>query len=135
MKKTIMRFLGLAALCGLGLNALAAPVAKVGTQEYDNIDDAMNAWVGGTTLTLLADVQLSAAKSFSSADDARTLNLSTFTLTAAKNKNAIEITFGAIQNAANKLTITADSVNPGGITVPTPCITITTTSPARTASA
>ena len=34
------------------------PVAKVGNTEYNNINDAISAWTNGTTLTLLADVQL-----------------------------------------------------------------------------
>ena len=114
--KRVLRFLGLAALCCVGLNALAANVAKVGTQEYDNIDEAMNAWVGGTTLTLLADVQLTATKSFPSSDAARTLNLSTFMMTAAANKHAIQITNGGIGSTSYRLTINADSTNPGGIT-------------------
>jgi len=103
----------------LGLSSVVSAgtmVAKVGEIEYETIDAAMAAWNGGTTLTLLADAQMTATKSFPSTDSARTLNLSTFTLTAPANKHAIQITKGGLSSTAYKLDIIADATNPGGIT-------------------
>ena len=112
-----MKFLGLAALCGIGLSALAADnVAKVGTQEYPTIDEAVEVWkaTNKSTLTLLADVTLPDVVKFPSTTT-HTLNLSTFTLTAASGKNAIEITKNGLTSAGTCLTIDADASNPGGI--------------------
>ena len=52
MKKILTTILAAA----LGLGAWANPVAKVGTTEYETIDEAIAAWGPGKTLTLLADV-------------------------------------------------------------------------------
>ena len=118
--KRALRFLGLAALCGLGLSALAADnVAKVGTTEYATIDDAVEAWGPGKTLTLLQDVTLSdtvvvemnATKSTSG----WTLNLGDYTMTAATGKDAIKLfaTGGTQFNNNNGLKINA--TEKGGI--------------------
>ena len=112
MKKTIMKFLGLAALCGLGLSAMA-DVAKVGDMGYPTIDEAIAAWGPGKTLKLLQDVTLSdtvvvemnATKSSSS----WTLDLGDYTMTAATGKDAIKLfaTGGTQFNNNNGLKIKA----------------------------
>lgn len=91
------------------------PVAKVGDTEYFSIDDAIANWTHNTTLTLVADVTLSDVITLKSTEH-HILNLSTFTLTAAEKKNAIEITpDGAGTAAKSCLTINADATNPGSI--------------------
>ena len=94
----------------------ATPVAKVGSTEYATIDEAIAAWTAGTTLTLLADVTLSDVIVLKSTEH-HTLDLSTFTMTAATDKNAIEITSNGFANRTERtaLTIKADATNPGGI--------------------
>ena len=89
-------------------------VAKVGSTEYATIDEAVANWTSGTTLTLLSDVTLSSAIVIKSNEN-HTLNLGTYTMTAASSKNAIEITCENRANAGACLTINADSTNPGGI--------------------
>ena len=91
------------------------PVAKVGNTGYQNIDDAIAAWTNNTTLTLLADVTLSDVVTLKSTEH-HILDLSTYTMTAASGKNAIEITCNGLSNATYALTVNADSENPGGIT-------------------
>ena len=57
--KRVLRFLGLAALCGLGLNALAAGnVAKVGDTEYATIEEAHANVPDGGTIELIANAVL-----------------------------------------------------------------------------
>ena len=93
------------------------PVAKVGDTVYFSIDEAIANWTHNTTLTLVADVTLSDVITLKSTEH-HILNLSTFTLTAAEKKNAIEITpygEGAGTAARSCLTINADATNPGSI--------------------
>ncbi len=91
------------------------PVAKVGNTEYEKIEDAVAAWINNTTLTLLADVTLTDVIKLKSTE-MHTLNLGTYTMTAAKNQNAIEITPEGRSSASYALDIKADATNPGGIT-------------------
>ncbi|MBO5732421.1 MAG: hypothetical protein J6R38_02220 [Alistipes sp.] len=90
-------------------------VAKVGNTEYVFIDEAIAAWTNGTTLTLMSDVTLNDVIKLKSTEH-HTLNLGTYTLTAAKSKDAIEITCNGRSSASYALTINADATNPGGIT-------------------
>ncbi len=92
-------------------------VAKVGNTEYTSIDEAIAAWTNGTTLTLLADVTLTDVITLKSTEN-HTLNLGTYTMTAASGKNAIEITCEGRSSASYALTINADATNPGGINAP-----------------
>ena len=94
---------------------LDVKVAKVGNTEYRKIDDAIANWTNGTTLTLMSDVTLPDVITLKSTEH-HILNLSTFTMTAASGKNAIEITCNGLSNATYALTINADATNPGGIT-------------------
>ena len=64
-------------------------VAKVGSTEYATIDEAIANWKNNTTLTLLADVTLSDVIKINS-NESRTLDLGTYTMTAAKNKDAFQ---------------------------------------------
>ncbi len=95
--------------------AAVANVAKVGNTEYATIDEAIANWANGSTLTLLANVTLSDVVTLKSTEH-HILNLSTFTMTAAKNKDAIQIENCARANASYTLDIKADATNPGGIT-------------------
>ena len=90
-------------------------VAKVGNVEYATIDDAIANWTNGTTLTLLADVTLSDVISLNS-DEYHILDLGTFTMTAANNKDAIQYVVKGRSSAGYALDIKADATNPGGIT-------------------
>ncbi len=90
-------------------------VAKVGNTEYGKIDDAIAAWTHNTTLTLLADVTLTDVIKISSTEH-HILDLSSFTMTSAKGKNAIEIVNNGRSSASYALDIKADTTNPGGIT-------------------
>lgn len=90
-------------------------VAQVGSIKYETIDEAVANWTNGSTLTLLADVTLSDVIKLKSTEH-HILNLSTFTMTAASGKNAIEIVACGTGNAERSaITINADTVNPGGI--------------------
>ena len=91
------------------------PVAKVGNTEYASIDAAIAAWTNNTTLTLLADVTLSDVIQLSSTE-MHTLDLGTFTMTAASKKDAIQIVNNGRSSAGYALDIKADANNPGGIT-------------------
>ena len=93
----------------------AIPVAKIGSTEYTNIDEAIAAWTNGTTLTLKSDVTLNDVIKLKSTEH-HILNLSTYTMTAASGKHAIEITCDGRSSASYALTVNADSTNPGGIT-------------------
>ena len=93
------------------------PAAKVGNTEYGSIDEAISAWTNNTTLTLLSDVTLSDVVTLKSTEH-HILDLSTYTLTAASGKNAIEIVpegDGAGTAAKSCLTINADATNPGSM--------------------
>lgn len=94
---------------------IASPVAKVGTTTYYSIDAAIANWANNTTLTLLADVTLTNVVKIKSTE-ARTLDLGTYTMTAAANQNAIEVTCEGRSSASYALTVNADETNPGGIT-------------------
>ena len=90
-------------------------VAQVGSIKYETIDEAVANWTNGSTLTLLADVTLSDVIKLNSTEH-HILNLSTFTMTAASGKNAIEIVACGTGDAERSaITINADTVNPGGI--------------------
>lgn len=90
-------------------------VAKVGETGYATINEAIAAWTKGTTLTLLADVTLSDVITINTADN-RKLDLGTYTMTAAADKNAIVIkAIGAGDSEQTTITIKADATNPGGI--------------------
>ncbi|MBO5831778.1 MAG: hypothetical protein J6Q95_00580, partial [Alistipes sp.] len=96
---------------------IGSVVAKVGETTYYNIDEAIAAWTNNTTLTLLNDVTLNDVVTLKSTEH-HILNLSTYTLTAASGKNAIEITCEGLANATYALTINADATTPGGINAP-----------------
>ena len=91
------------------------PVAKVGATEYDSMSKAIDAWTNNTTLTLMADVTLSDVVKLKSTEH-HTLDLGTYTLTAASGNHAIEVTCNGRSNASYALTVNADATNPGGIT-------------------
>ena len=89
-------------------------VAKVGSTEYATIDEAIANWKNNTTLTLLADVTLSDVIKINS-NESRTLDLGTYTMTAAKNKDAFQYVVKGCTSDVG-LSIKADATNPGGIT-------------------
>ena len=98
-----------------GYYTIGKQVAKVGETIYATIDEAIANWANNTTLTLLADVTLSDVVTIKSTEH-HTLNLGTYTLTAADKKNAIEITPEGAGTAAKLcLTINAAAENPGRI--------------------
>ena len=90
-------------------------VADVNGVGYATIDEAVANWKNNTTLTLLADVQLSDVIKLSSTEY-HILDLGTFTMTAASKKNAIEFVNNGRSSASYALDIKADANNPGGIT-------------------
>ena len=94
---------------------VAVPTATIGNVTYYSIDEAIANWTNGSTLTLLTDVTLSDVVTLKSTEH-HILNLSTYTMTAASGKHAIEITCNARSNASYALTVNADATNPGGIT-------------------
>ncbi len=89
-------------------------VAQVGSTTYATIDEAIANWTNNTILTLLADVTLSDVIQLSSTEK-HTLDLGTFTMTAAKSKDAIQIVNNGRSSASYALDINADATNPGGI--------------------
>ena len=91
------------------------PVAEVNGTSYDNIADAVNVWrtTNNSTLTLKADVTLPAVITLKSTEN-HTLNLGTYTMTAASEQHAIEITCEGRSSASYCLTVNADRSNPGG---------------------
>ena len=103
----------------------APPVAKVGNTEYTNIDEAIAAWTNGLTLTLLANVTLNDVVTLKSTEY-HILDLGTYTLTAAKGKDAISITAEGRTSASYALDIKADATNPGGITATSKAVVKTT---------
>ncbi len=114
------------ALGGSGkLFAADENVAKVGNTEYATIGEAIAAWTNGTTLTLLADVTLSDVIQLSSTE-MHTLDLSSFTMTAASKKDAIQIVNNGRSSASYALDIKADATNPGGITATGKTVVVTT---------
>jgi len=98
-----------------GIEINRKSVAKVGTTEYKTIDEAIAAWKNGTTLTLLADVTLTDVIKLSSTEY-HILDLGTYTMTAAKGKDAIQYVVNGRSSASYALDIKADATNPGGIT-------------------
>lgn len=100
-------------------SAWANPVAKVGTTEYETIDEAVAAWTASnnSTMTLLADVTLSDVIQIKSTE-MHTLELGTYTMTAASGKNAIQVLNNGRASASFALDIKADAENPGGISAP-----------------
>ena len=100
-------------------------LAKVGNTEYDSMDDAIANWTNNSTLTLLADVTLSDVVTLKSTEY-RVLDLGTFTMTAAKGKDAISITAEGRSSASYALDIKADATNPGGITATSKAVVKTT---------
>lgn len=119
MKKILSLLMALTmVLCATGFSAFAEEntyVAKVGSISYTNIDDAIAAWTAGKTLTLLSDVTLTDTIKLNSTET-HTLQLGTFTMTAAEGKNAIEIVPKGLRNGNYAITVDADKTNPGGIT-------------------
>lgn len=124
MKRKLMSFI-MAIVCSAStvlttatITAFAddqVPVAKVGETEYTTIDEAIDNWTSNTTLTLLADVTLSDTVTIKSTEH-HTLNLGTYDMTAAENKNAIEIlSYGTGDAERNALTVNADKTDPGAI--------------------
>ena len=100
-------------------------VAKIGEKTYYNIDEAIENWTNNTTLTLLHDVTLNDVITLMSTEY-HILNLSTYTLTAASGKNAIEIINNGRTSASYTLDIKADATNTGGITATENAIVKTT---------
>ena len=99
----------------VGETTAVEAVAKVGNTEYATIDEAIAAWTNGTTLTLLSDVTLSDVIKLSSTEY-HILDLGTYTMTAAKNKDAIQYVVNGRSSMSYALDIKADATNPGGIT-------------------
>ena len=99
-------------------------VAKVGDTEYATIDEAVAAWGNNTTLTLLSDVTLSDVIKLSSTE-MHTLDLGTFTMTAASKKDAIEIVNNGRNGLSYALDIKADAANPGGINASGKAVVVT----------
>ena len=100
-------------------------VAKVGDTEYSSIDEAIANWKNNTTLTLLKDVTLKDVITLKSTEH-HILNLGTYTMTAAKGKDAISITAEGRSSASYALDIKADATNPGGITATSKAVVKTT---------
>ena len=98
-----------------GFNVYGFAVAKVGNTTYYSFNDALAAWTNNTTLTLLSNVTLSDVIKIKSTEY-HILDLGTYTMTAAKGKDAIEVTCEGRSSASYALDIKADATNPGGIT-------------------
>ena len=103
----------------------AIPVAKIGNAEYTSIDEAIANWTNGTTLTLIANVTLNNVITLKSTEY-HVLDLGTYTMTAAKGKDAISITAEGRSSASYALDIKADANNPGGITATSKAVVKTT---------
>lgn len=103
----------------------APPVAKIGNTEYTSIDEAIKNWTNNTTLTLIADVTLTDVITLKSTEH-HILNLGTYTMTAAKGKDAIAISNEGRSSASYALDIKADATNPGGITATSKAVVKTT---------
>ena len=98
-----------------GVWTVGNPAAKVGNTTYNTIDEAIAAWTNNSTLTLLSDVTLSDVITLKSTEH-HTLDLGTYTMTAASGKNAFVIkACGTGDAERNAITIKADANNPGGI--------------------
>ena len=101
------------------------PVAMVGNTVYTSIDEAIANWTNGTTLTLVANVTLSDVITLKSTEY-HILDLGTYTMTAAKTKDAISISNEGRSSASYALDIKADATNPGGITATSKAVVKTT---------
>ena len=111
-----------AMLSGFAFTANAQNVAKVGNTEYATIDEAVAAWTNGTTLTLLDNVTLSDVVTLKSTEH-RILDLGTYTMYSASNKNAFVIkACGTGDAERTAITINADATNPGGINAGSKCV-------------
>ena len=108
-----------------GIYQVMAPVAQVGNKKYGSIDEAIAAWTNNTTLTLLSNVTLTDVVTLKSTEH-HILNLGTYTMTAAKGKDAISITAEGRSSASYALDIKADATNPGGITATSKAVVKTT---------
>ena len=106
----------MAMLSCFAFTAKAQNVAKVGNTEYATIDEAISAWTNGTTLTLLKDVTLKDVIKLNS-NEKHTLDLGTFTMTAASGKDAFQYVVKGCTSDVG-LSIKADETNPGGINAP-----------------
>ncbi|MBR2615376.1 MAG: SipW-dependent-type signal peptide-containing protein [Clostridia bacterium] len=89
--------------------------AMVGSVEYHTIDEAIENWKNGTTLTLLNDVTLTDVIKLNSTEY-HILDLGTYTMTAASGKDVIQYVVKGRSSASYALDIKADATNPGGIT-------------------
>ena len=100
---------------GDNTSTVIMPAAKVGNTIYTSIEDAIANWTNNTTLTLKSNVELSDVITLNSTEH-HILDLGTYTMTAASDKNAFEIIAkgtGASERTA--ITIKADANNPGCI--------------------
>lgn len=123
MRKNLLTllFINVLILSTGGVN-LSAQVAKVGNTQYQTIDEAIANWTANSTLTLLADVTLTDVITLKSTEH-HILDLSSYTMTAASGKNAIEIiACGTGSSERTAITINADAANPGGINAGTKSI-------------
>ena len=116
---------GTVAVEGDNTVTIAYPVAKVGSNVYATIDEAVANWTNGSTLTLLAKVTLTDVITLKSTEY-HVLDLGTYTMTAAKGKDAISITAEGRSSASYALDIKADATNPGGITATSKAVVKTT---------
>lgn len=118
MKKRVVSLIaGIVLLCSMLATTVLADgtVASVGSTDYQTIEEALAAWTKNTTLTLKSDVTLPDVFTIKSTEK-HTLNLGTFTLTAAEGKNAFEIIACGTGNSEQyALVIQADTTNPGSI--------------------
>ena len=113
MRKKFLLMLTVLVIALGGSGKLFAQVAKVGNTTYATIDEAIKNWTAGSTLTLLSDVTLSDVVKINS-NESRTLDLGTFTMTAAKNRDAFQYVVKGCTSDVG-LSIKADATNPGGI--------------------
>lgn len=119
LKQFIFALVAMLSCFGFTANA---QVATVGNTEYATIDEAIAAWSNNTTLTLLSDVTLSDVVTLKSTEH-HILNLGTYTMTAAKGKNAFVIkAYGTGDSERTAITINADATNPGGINAGSKCV-------------
>ena len=104
MKKKI-----LALLLAIMLVFSTIPMSAI-AEDGTTLDEISSWAANGGTLTLSNDVQLTDVITIDSTKS-YTLNLGTYTITAASGKDAVKIT----GSGSNYLTINADTENPGGI--------------------
>ena len=114
LKQFIFALVAMLSSFAFTANAADGNVAKVGDTEYATIDEALKNWTAGSTLTLLANVTLPDVVKINS-NESRTLDLGTFTMTAASGKDAFQYVVKGCTTDVG-LSIKADATNPGGIT-------------------